>query len=96
MVSLPPPNIHVSRVDDMPEDDREKFEVLNKVVTCFVMRAGEPLWEAFVKDFPAKYPGMKLDVYDPAIKATFLTALQTGFFNALSLRIEAITKTLGK
>jgi hypothetical protein len=93
MVSLPP-NVHVNRVEDMPEDDREKLEALNKVAVCFVERTGEALWEAFVKDVPAKYPGMKLNVYDPAVKATFLTALQTGFFNSLNLRIEVISKTL--
>lgn len=96
MVSLPPPNVHVKNFDDMPEDDQAKFKGLDEIAGSFVDRAGEALWAAFVNEYPTKYPGMKLNVYDPAIKAVFLTALRTGFFNSLNMRIDAISKTLGK
>jgi hypothetical protein len=94
MVSLPPPNVRVENFDDIPEDQRERLEATNKIAAYFVDRAGEALWEAFVREFPTKYPGMKLNVYDPAIKAVFLTALRTGFFNSMVARIDIVSKKL--
>jgi hypothetical protein len=94
MVSLPPEPkpIRVETLQSLTPEEQANFGVLQHVAAYFIQKCGEPLWEKFVEDFPRHYDE-KADLSDPAFKSVFMSALKTGFFNAITFRLNDTTKT---
>lgn len=83
MVSLPPKEVTVLRPHEYPKELTEAITKIAEISSAFLSSAGDPMWEAVLRDFQQE-TGITVDLNShPAFRKLFEAGLKSGFFNAM-------------